>query len=153
MQLRAFLLRTFDFNARANIRIAEALHAAGRPVDEEVKLLGHVLNVEKIWFLRLEGFDTGATAAWPALTLNECAELARITAETAKSFLQRRDGAAFEQSVQYRNIEGDVFTNTVADILTHLSHHGAYHRAQINRLLREHGNTPAKVDFISFARE
>ena len=153
MQLRDFFLRTFDFNARANMRIAEALQAAGRPLDEEVKLLGHILNAEKIWFLRLEGFDTGATAVWPTLTLNECADLARITAETAKGFLQRRDGAAFEQRVQYRNSEGDVFSNSVADILTHLSHHGAYHRAQINRLLREHGNTPAKVDFITFARE
>jgi hypothetical protein len=104
-------------------------------------------------FCSLEGFDTGATSVWPTLTLNECSDLARITSDTANGFLRRRLGPDFESRVQYRDTAGDVHVNTVADILTHLSHHGAYHRAQINRSLREHGNTPVKVDFISFARE
>lgn len=153
MHLRDHFLRTFDFNARANQRIADALRAAGDGMDDAVRLLAHVLNAEKIWFLRLEGFDTGAATPWDAMTLNECVELARISAETARGFLSRLSADDFDQSVQYVNTRGDVFRNTVADILAHLSHHGAYHRAQINRILRERGAHPATVDFIAFARE
>ncbi|MFZ1731794.1 MAG: DinB family protein [Bacteroidota bacterium] len=152
MQLRDHFLRTYDFNTQANQRIVDALRAVDQPIDEALGLLGHMLHAEKLWFLRLEGFDTGTLTAWPSLTLNECAELAAITGDSAHSFIKRLDDQSIEVRVQYSNSKGDVYTNTIADILNHLSHHGAYHRAQINRIIREHGAEPAKVDFISFAR-
>ncbi|MBE0644681.1 MAG: DinB family protein [Bacteroidetes bacterium] len=152
MQLRDLFLRTYDFNTRANERIIDALRTAGHPVDEAVGLLGHMLQAEKLWFLRLEGFDSGAVPVWPAMTLNECENLARITADAARAYIRHLDDEDFEHRIHYRTSKGDVFENTVADILTHLSHHGAYHRAQINRILREHGDAPAVVDFIAFAR-
>lgn len=153
MQLRDHFLRTFEFNIQANLRIADALRAVDDGIDEAVRLYAHILNAEKIWFLRLEGFDTGTATPWDVLTLNECVNLARITAETARGFLARLGEADFDQLVHYRNTRGDLFHNTIADILSHLSHHGAYHRAQINRILRERGATPAAVDFITLARE
>jgi uncharacterized damage-inducible protein DinB len=153
MQLRDHYLRTHDFNTRANLRCIDALRAAEPSIDDAIRIMGHVLNVEKVWFLRLEGFDTGAIATWPSLTLNECQELARISGETGGSFIRQLDDDALGQHVQYRTFKGDVFDNTIADILTHVSHHGAHHRGQINRMLREHGHPSAAVDFIGFARE
>lgn len=153
MELRDHLLRILEFNLQANLRIADSLRAGGEGLDDAVRLFAHMLNAEKIWFLRLEGFDTGAATPWDTLTLNECVDLARISAEAARGVLARLDAADFDQLVQYRNTRGDVFRSTVSDILMHLSHHGAYHRGQINRMLREHGATPATVDFIALARE
>lgn len=153
MQLRDHFLRTFAFNTRANLRIAEAIKSLIQPSDDALTLLGHLLQAEKLWFLRLEGFDTGSASPWPKLTLNECVDLASITGDSARSYIGRLSDEAFEERVQYRSSKGDVFENSVADILNHLSHHGAYHRAQINRILRLEGAVPAVVDFISFARE
>ncbi len=152
MQLRDHYLRIYDFNMRANISCVEALKAADPSIDEADRIMGHILHSEKIWLLRLEGFDTSAIAVWPSLTLNECRELARISGDSGRSFVEQLDEEAFDQRVQYRTSKGDVFENSVSDILTHMSHHGAYHRGQINRLLREHGRIPVSVDFIGFAR-
>ncbi len=152
MQLRDLFLRTLDFSTRANQRIIEALRTASHPSEEAVGLLAHMLQAEKLWFLRLEGFDSGNVAVWPALTLNECEDLARITADAARTYIRNLADEDFDQRVHYRTTKGEVYENTVADILSHVSHHGAYHRAQINRILREQGGTPAIVDFIALAR-
>ncbi len=152
MQLRDLFLRTYDFNHRANQRMVDALKTAAHPMEEAVGLFSHILQAEKLWFLRLEGFDSGAVPVWPTLTLNECEALAQITGDAARTYIRNLADEDFDQRVHYRTSKGDVYENSVADILTHLSHHGAYHRAQINRILRERGDAPAVVDFISFAR-
>ena len=41
----------------------------------------------------------------------------------------------------------------MADILTHVTMHGAYHRAQIAAAVRESGGEPAYTDFIHAARQ
>lgn len=152
MLLRDHFLRTYEFNTRANLKIIDAMNTAEVPLSEALRLMGHIVHAEKLWFLRLEGFDTGSLPAWPSLTLNECGDLARITGDTARSIIRRLDDQSFDQRMHYRTTTGDVYDNTIVDILNHLSHHSAYHRAQINRILREHGAAPAAVDFISFAR-
>jgi uncharacterized damage-inducible protein DinB len=153
MLLRDHFLRTFEFNVQANLRIVEAMKSTDAAIDDALAIMGHVLHAEKLWFLRLDGFDTGSIPTWPKLTLDECFVLAAITGDNARSFIRRLDASALDQHVQYCSVKGDVFENSITDILNHISHHGAYHRAQINRILREHGAAPAIVDFISFARE
>jgi uncharacterized damage-inducible protein DinB len=152
MELRDHFLRTYEFNTQANLRIVDALKAAVHSIDQELGLLGHLLQSEKLWFLRVEGFDTGALAIWPSLSLNECENLARISGDSARNIIERLNDQSLETRIHYRTNKGDVFNNAIADILNHISHHGAYHRAQINHLLREQGAAPAVVDFISFSR-
>jgi uncharacterized damage-inducible protein DinB len=54
--------------------------------------------------------------------------------------------------VSYRNSAGREFTNTVADIVTHVAMHGSHHRGQIALKLRASGQEPPYVDYIQFAR-
>jgi len=41
----------------------------------------------------------------------------------------------------------------VADVLTHVVLHSAYHRGQIASLIRSGGDAPAYTDFIHAARQ
>ncbi|HEU5359182.1 MAG TPA: DinB family protein, partial [Gemmatimonadales bacterium] len=54
--------------------------------------------------------------------------------------------------VTYRNSAGLEFTSTVEDILLHVALHGAYHRGQVARALREGGAVPNATDYIAFIR-
>ncbi len=61
-------------------------------------------------------------------------------------------GGDLGRAIAYVNSKGEAFESTVGDILLHVAQHGAYHRGQIARLLREAGHTPPYTDFIQFAR-
>ncbi len=149
----AYFQRLFRHNTLSNYRILDALRALSRPVDEELRLLSHILQAERLWFLRLESIDTGAPDTWPRLTLSEAEDAVRINGITARAYIGRLSDDALSASVQYSTARGDIFRNTVTDILTHLTQHGSYHRAQINRLLRDQGDMPVSLDFIGFARQ
>jgi uncharacterized damage-inducible protein DinB len=52
----------------------------------------------------------------------------------------------------YRNSANIEFTSTVEDILIHVAMHGAYHRGQVARALRQGGAVPEPTDYIAFTR-
>jgi uncharacterized damage-inducible protein DinB len=153
MRIQDLFQRIFHFNMLSNLQLVEALRALSREKAEEQRLISHVLLAEKIWLLRLDGYDTGAVDVWATLDWEEAAQLARINGEAYRSFLARIDDSSLYGRTQYSTQQGDVWKNTVADILTHVSHHGSHHRGQINRLLREKGDAPLRQDFIVYARE
>ncbi|MCZ7556592.1 MAG: DinB family protein [Bacteroidia bacterium] len=145
------LKKTFVWNTLANKRVLAAIEEAAADA-AVVTLLSHALMAEYIWFLRIEGFDTTTREVWPALSPAECRERCGENDAIISAYLTSASEAELARDVSYKNSRGDAFTTSVADILTHVTHHSAYHRAQINRRLRECGAKPAVVDFISFAR-
>lgn len=145
------LKKTFVWNTLANTRILTAIEEAAADA-AAVTLLSHALTAEYIWFLRIEGFDTTTRDVWPTLSLGECRERCGENDAIIGAYLAGASEEELARDVSYRNSRGEAFTTAVADILAHVTHHSAYHRAQINRRLRECGAKPAVVDFISFAR-
>ncbi len=143
--------KTFRWNTLANLRVIDAIQTAGMD-DAATGLLSHSLTAEHIWFLRIEGFDTRTRDVWPLLSLNECRDRCAENDAIAADYFAKASAVELDRSIQYRNSKGESFTGIISDILTHVSHHSAYHRAQINRRLRELGAVPAVVDFISFSR-
>jgi uncharacterized damage-inducible protein DinB len=151
MNALSLLKKNFVWNTLANMRILAAIGEAGADADA-LHLLSHALIAEYIWFLRIEGFDTATRDVWPALSIGECRERCSENDAIIGAYIAGATEAELGRSVSYKNSRGEAFTNVVADILTHVTHHSAYHRAQINRRLRECGAQPAVVDFISFSR-
>ena len=153
MSTQDLFQRIFHFSTVSNLQLLETLRELPRAAAEEQRLITHVLQAEKIWLLRLDGYDTGAIDVWAALPWDDAVQLAHINGEAFHAFIARLDDALLSEKTQYSTQKGDLYKNTVADILTHVSHHGSYHRGQINRLLRENGETPLRQDFIVYARE
>jgi uncharacterized damage-inducible protein DinB len=61
--------------------------------------------------------------------------------------------ADLSQTISYKNTKGEAWTSSIADVLTHVVMHSAYHRGQIASHMREKGQTPAYTDFIHAVRQ
>jgi len=58
----------------------------------------------------------------------------------------------FKRSIRYTSFQGDVFTNTLQDIITQVTNHGTHHRGTIIALMKEEGYAPPNLDYISYTR-
>jgi len=125
----------------------------GAPEDTAaLKWYAHVLAAERIWLLRLHGQDWTTQRVWPALSLDECAALAEQNSAQLQHYVTRLKDDELAMEARYTNSAGDTYTNTVADMLTHVALHGVHHRGQIAASLRSNGIDPPVLDFIRFAR-
>lgn len=145
------LRRLFDHAEWANARVIAALERETALGGDIAELFAHVLGAEDVWLSRLEG-RASALAVWPTLAVSELSSAAAATAAGYRTFLDRLTPDELSREVAYTNSAGQSFASTIADILTHVAMHGAYHRGQVALRVRRDGGTPAPTDFIGFAR-
>ena len=142
----------FAYDAWANREILKALQAARPMPAKSLRWLSHVAAAEKLWLSRLDGGDP-AVVVWPEITIEECQRELETMAAAWPQYLSRKDEAALSQSIRYKNSKGESWSNAIADILTHVVMHSAYHRGQIASHMRENGQTPAYTDYIHGVRQ
>jgi uncharacterized damage-inducible protein DinB len=145
------LLRLLAHMRWADIIVADALTADDSPDSEAVRLFAHIAAVEHLWYSRILG-RPAEVAVWPALGVGESRELAARHADLFDALVTGADERALARRVTYRNSKGRTYESSVADIVTHVSMHGGYHRGQIARQLRAAGREPPYTDYIQFVR-
>ena len=93
--------------------------------------MAHIVGAERLWLARLRN-EPPPLPVWPELDLDDTAPPAgRVAAGAGRGACDVSTRKSSSDGVGYRNSKGEFWTSTVADILTHVSHHGAYHRGQI----------------------
>ena len=117
-----------------------------------VRWLAHIVSAELLWLARLRD-QAPFLPVWPDFDLDDTARRLAESRRVWTTHLESLTGEDLSDSVGYRNSKGEFWTSTVADILTHVSHHGAYHRGQIASAVRAAGGEPAYTDFIHAARQ
>ncbi len=145
------LPRLFEHLRWADERVHASLVGAANPPPHTLDLFAHIIATEHVWLSRIRG-EKPEVAAWPKLSLAQCAELGTKNADEFLALVESLDETALDGGVTYRNSAGAQFTSTVRDILVHIALHGAYHRGQIAAAVRAGGDTPASTDYIAFAR-
>ncbi|MGH7532471.1 MAG: DinB family protein [Gemmatimonadales bacterium] len=135
----------------ADARTLKSLRAASTLDPATLELYAHILGAEATWLARLES-RAAAVAVWPSLTLDQCEALAAENAGGFQAFVGRLKEPDLARGITYRNSAGTEFTSTVEDILLHVAMHGAYHRGQVARALRQAGAVPEPTDYIAFIR-
>jgi uncharacterized damage-inducible protein DinB len=145
------LRRQFAYDAWANLEVLAGLKAGSHSNARPVQLLAHILSAERLWLERIRK-QPQSLPVWPDFTFEQCeaqiAEMARLWRE----FLGQLSIAGLAEQVSYKNSKGELRTNTVEDVLTHVMLHSSYHRGQIASQVRAAGETPAYTDFIHAAR-
>jgi|GEM_PF-1080123 len=116
-----------------------------------VTWMAHILAAEHMWLDRMMD-DPRNHVVWPDWKLYECLEQQQELARRWESFFQNMTDADIERKVSYTNSQGKEFTNTVQEILLHLSLHAPHHRGQINAELRAEGYDPPYIDYIQAVR-
>jgi uncharacterized damage-inducible protein DinB len=143
--------RLFDHMFWADRRVLDRL--GENPLPAGLRLFAHVLAAERVWLRRVEGVDTAGVEIWPALSAEECAELASQNRFEYARYLLSLSESELRRVVAYRNSQGVGFLTPVQEILTHVAMHGSYHRGQIALSLRSGGAEPVNTDYITFVRE
>lgn len=142
--------RLLRYDAWANGQTLASLRE-GTPPAKAVRWMAHIVGAGEVWLARLLG-ETPPLPVWPDLDLDGCAAGVARLGDRWTRYLEGLATEDLDQAVTYRNSRGENWTSTVSDILTHVTIHGAYHRAQIAAAVRESGGQPAYTDFIQAAR-
>ncbi len=143
------LRRLLEYDVWANQQTLASLEA-DPPPPRSLKWMAHIVAAECLWLARLRR-ESSPLPVWPALSVPECGERLADLARQWPTFLDAHH-RSLDQSVSYTNSQGEAWTNTVEEILTHVTVHSAYHRGQIASDLRAAGMTPAYTDYIHAVR-
>lgn len=146
-----YLIRLTAHLAWADRMVLESMARAPNADPSCLELLAHILGAEHVWLARL-ALKPAEIPVWPALTLQECVQLAERNQLEMTAYVTTLIPEDLAKSVTYINSAGQQFTSTAEDILLHVCLHGTYHRGQIARALRGGGAVPAPTDYIAFTR-
>jgi uncharacterized damage-inducible protein DinB len=129
----------------------ETLNSLGRNAPpKSLKWMAHIVGAELLWLARLRN-EPPVMAVWPDLDLNGCSDGLDEASRQWSAYL-RSGGVHPYDNVSYRNSKGETWTNTVEDVLIHVTIHSAYHRGQIAADVRSAGSEPAYTDYVHAAR-
>ena len=142
--------RLLEHDAWANAAALASLGAGPAPAKARA-WMAHIVGAEHLWLARLHQRPP-EMPVWPDFDLETCAARLTDLAGEWTQFLESLDEDALADGVAYRNSKGEFWTSTVADILTHVVLHAAYHRGQVAAAVREAGGEPAYTDFIRAVR-
>lgn len=145
------LRELFRYNDWANRRMVVALKE--NECDRARQILAHLVTTEYEYFERLYGKDSTGFNFFPDLTVAECGELAKATAERYEKLLRGFDEEGLDIVARYRSSEGKRVENTYREMLAHVVIHSSIHRGNIMLKLRESGFAPPTIDYIIYLRE
>jgi len=148
-----YFFKLIKYNEWANKTLINSLKSQSINNEVIMKILSHILLAEKIWMLRMQRGEYENLDFWKILSTEECTKLIEENSSIYLSHLNKMDDKDLKKIIHYKNSKGVGFSNTLEDILTHVSHHSAYHRAQIAREIRKLGFNPPLTDYIAFVRE
>jgi uncharacterized damage-inducible protein DinB len=152
MELLEYLRRQFAYNDWANREVLAALGARSVSTSRPRQLLAHILSAERLWLERILKHSQ-TLPVWPDFSIDQCETQVSEVASLWNKYLGQLSSVTLSESVAYQNSQGETWTNTVQDILTHVVLHSAYHRGQIASQMRATGEQPAYTDFIHAARQ
>lgn len=114
--------------------------------------LSHIIIAQKIWYSRVTGQNADLELDhWMEYEITDLKSKARKSVQKWMDLIGDHDVHP-DRVVQYQNLKGVEYHNTVWEICQHLIIHGQYHRAQISLLLRNSDIEPPNTDFIGYAR-
>jgi len=144
MSAIALLREMFRYNAWANAAFFEKLALLGPDQHMEerhvaLRLLNHCLAVNRIFAAHL----TGARHGYAADNTPETPMLEELSAAVAASdrwylaYLENVSEAELAETIAFAFTDGDRGSMSRQEMLTHAAIHGAYHRGEVGRILRQ----------------
>ena len=113
------------------------------------KLFSHILNAHHIWNHRI--LETPSEfQVWQMHHPKDWEDIHYDNQRTTFEIISGRE--EFDLRVDYTNSEGRTFSNSMSEILFHISNHSTHHRGQIMTELRALGHTPQPLDYIFYKR-
>ncbi|MFD2932832.1 DinB family protein [Spirosoma flavum] len=150
--MKDYLIKLLDYELWANRRLIDAIENINNPPARAIALMGHILSAQHVWFGRIIHASTFVTI-WEDIPVSWMGETAERQHRQLVSHLLGLSESDMLQLAEYINTKGIVYQSSLLNILTHLSHHAAYHRGQMVQLIRPMLEEAPETDFIVWTRE
>jgi uncharacterized damage-inducible protein DinB len=111
-----------------------------------IKLLSHILNAHQIWNCRIQPNQL-PYRSWEIHPIEDTREMDRKNFEQSILIIDKFD---LSQIIRYSNTKGQIFNNSVRDILFQIINHSTYHRGQVATEFRQSGLEPLLTDYIYY---
>jgi uncharacterized damage-inducible protein DinB len=161
--MKNLLLNYTRYNLWANQRVCDFIKTLpDEQWDKEItssfsslrKTIFHFFGAQALWLQRLQGHSPVSFPDAGSFSKEELMKELMDTSKQLIEFINTSSDAFLQTGIQYKNLAGDSFQNTVADILQHVINHSTFHRGQVITLLRQLGHTKLfATDYIAFCRE
>lgn len=150
--MKALLLYNLGYDAWANNQWAKTLQDRETvvAVPKIALWMSHILLASRIWAERVEGLKITVNA-WEVLEPESYTETIRENLQRWERLLESEPNSC-DRVVAYQNLQGRQFEPPLYQIVTHLTHHGAYHRGQMASAMKEAGLEIPPTDAILYAR-
>lgn len=149
--MKNYLIQLLDYELWANRRLIDTLETINNPPARALALMGHILSAQHVWYGRVMHEST-FVAIWENIPVSWMGETAERQHRQLVSHVLSLDEEALLKLIDYVNTKGVSYTDSLLNILTHLSHHAAYHRGQIVQLIRPMVEQAPETDFIVWTR-
>ncbi len=149
--MKAFFIDKFAYHHWANKELLNALASSDlKEEGDTYELISHLFNADFVWMSRLTNNPSLLKGIWDKHTLIELHEMAELDEKLYCDYLN----SDFDPSktISYINSKEEPFTNTVEEILSQVIIHGAYHRGQIAKKIKQSGMLPPNTDYIIYVR-
>lgn len=145
--MKAFFKELFEYNNHYNEKIISVMTENPDNVSERcVKLLSHILNVQQIWNSRIQP----GQLAYERFEVHQIQDAYDINKKNFEQSMRILDEYELDRVIQYSTSKGQIFNNSVRDILFHVINHSTYHRGQIATEFRQNGLEPLLTDYIYY---
>lgn len=147
--MKSFYADILAYNYQCNQRLIKDLlnHEQAAP-ERGILLLNHIINSQKAWNSRIlprENFS----GFWEQMNTSRLTDADHENYETSLHILNDFE---LNENIEYANSKGNIYRNSVSEIMYHIVNHGTYHRGQIALLFRNSGLEPLVTDYIAFKR-
>lgn len=142
------LLTMVDHQAWADDRLCNALIGLNGIHEKSKKLFDHILAAQHVWISRIEQ-KPAELEVWPVLAYESWPSYIRSHHQMLTEIIQNN---RLREMVTYQNTAGQQFSNSVAEILMHLTLHSQYHRGQVISYSLEKFEKAPVVDMIAYLR-
>src|SRR5438132_8615798 len=119
MDMLGYFRRLFAYDTWANREVLSRLQTFGTPPSRSIQLLSHILSAERLWLERIERRQA-TYPVWPDFSMVKCEAEVTDLPRLWHKYLGGIQPAQLVQTVNYTNSKGESWTNSVADILTHV---------------------------------
>jgi uncharacterized damage-inducible protein DinB len=142
------LLQHLEYTFWANDQFIVRLKEQSDIPENILNLMSHLLSAHRVWLERIGNrgtlpsiWETIAIENWEGINI----ELYNESCDLVKSTLP-------EKVIEYTNSTGELFKNSLEDILMHVVNHSTHHRAQVATYMRQNQILPPKSDYIVYLR-
>ena len=115
--------------------------------------VAHVIGVEKLWLLRMNGVSNPVFEHFDVATLEKTIEAFMLLHAEMELFFASLSEEQWREILDYQNMRGDDFSASREEMLFTVVNHASYHRGQITSFLRQFGKEGIPLDYIYYQKQ